>query len=279
MSLLRIEHVCQFMESFAPRRLAEEWDNVGLLIGDRKTEVRKIMTCLTVTPETVDEAIGEQADLIVSHHPMPFRPMKKLTTDNVATGIVWKLAGAGIAVYSPHTSFDSAAQGINQSLIEKIGVTSAKPLVPDDSNALVSVGKEPLDQPPLGAGRCGRLAQSKTLQELAVQIANDFELPGVQAVGAPDRELTKVAVACGSGGSFLDHAKRTGCDVLVTGEATFHTSLEAKASGVALILMSHYASERFAVEDLAVRISDEFADVTVWPSRNETDPVQWIARP
>ena len=80
------------MEKFAPTQLAEDWDNVGLLVGDRTLSVERVMTCLTVTPETVSEAIQRRVDLIVTHHPMPFRPMKRLTTDTIAEGIVWQLA-------------------------------------------------------------------------------------------------------------------------------------------------------------------------------------------
>ena len=88
--------------------------------------------------------------------------------------------------------------------------------------------------------------------------------------------ITKVAVACGSGGSFLDAAKRKGCDALVTGEATFHTALDAKANSVALILVGHYASERFAVEDLAGHIKAEFDELEVWASQDECDPLTWV---
>jgi len=102
---MKIQSICQFMESFAPRRLAEEWDNVGLIAGDRLGKVERVMTCLTVTPESVEEAIAKKVDLIVSHHPLPFRPIKRLTTDNTPSELLWKLARAGVSVYSPHTSF------------------------------------------------------------------------------------------------------------------------------------------------------------------------------
>ena len=123
-----IQHFCQFLESFAPRRLSEDWDNVGLLVGDRNRSASTVMTCLTVTPESVEEAVQQSADLIVTHHPLPFRPLKRITADNVTGQMLLTLMENQIAVYSPHTSFDSANQGINQRLAEGLGIVDAKPL-------------------------------------------------------------------------------------------------------------------------------------------------------
>jgi len=257
-----IQHVCQFLESFAPLRLAEDWDNVGLIAGDRQAPVKNVMTCLTITAETADEAIANDADLIVSHHPLPFRPIKKLTTDNVASELLWKLAKAGVSVYSPHTAFDSAAEGINHALAAKLKIANLKPL-----SAAVD------DPDGLGAGRYGKPAAAMSLKELLGSVKAEFDLPHLKFVGDVDREVTKIAFACGSGGSFLDKAVFVGCDVLVTGEATYHTCLDAKAKGVALVLMGHYTSERFAVETLATQLQNEFKELKVWASRDECDPV------
>lgn len=263
---MKIQSICQFMESFAPRRLAQEWDNVGLIAGDRQAEVERVMTCLTVTPESVDEAIAKQANLIVSHHPLPFRPIKRLTTDNTPSELLWKLARAGVSVYSPHTSFDSAALGINQTLAKKLGIDAPVPLLP--------VAEDPDE---LGSGRVGKFSNPMSLSDLAARAAGELGIGGLHVVGDQMKMITKVAVACGSGGSFLDAAKRKGCDALVTGEATFHTALDAKANSIGLILVGHYASERFAVEDLAGHIKAEFDALEVWASADECDPLQWLS--
>jgi dinuclear metal center YbgI/SA1388 family protein len=257
-----IQHVCQFLESYAPLRLAEDWDNVGLIVGDRQSDVNRIMTCLTVTPETVTEAIAENAQLIVSHHPLPFRPIKKLTTDSVSSAMLWKLARAGVSVYSPHTAFDSTVGGINELLAEKLNVGELKPLVVSEN-----------DTSGAGAGRYGRLGASVQLGDWLNAVKQEFGLPSLAVVGDLDQVVSKIAFACGSGGSFLDKAIRVGCDVMVTGEATFHTCLDAKAKSLALVLLGHYASERFAVESLADRLQREFSELRVWASRQECCPV------
>jgi dinuclear metal center YbgI/SA1388 family protein len=116
------------LEAFAPRALAAEWDNVGLLLGDAAAPVQRVMTCLTVTPDSVAEAVETQTNLIVSHHPVLFRPTKRLTTATPEGRMLLNLVQAGVAVYSPHTAFDNCAGGINDLLAQKLGLTGVGPL-------------------------------------------------------------------------------------------------------------------------------------------------------
>ncbi|MFO0967120.1 MAG: Nif3-like dinuclear metal center hexameric protein [Gemmataceae bacterium] len=119
---------CRFLADFAPSRLAADWDNVGLLLGEREANVERVMTCLTVTPESAAEAIAEKADLVVAHHPILFRGAKRLTSDTPEGGMLYRLARAGVAVYSPHTSFDNTAGGINDMLARRLGLEDVQPL-------------------------------------------------------------------------------------------------------------------------------------------------------
>ena len=260
-----IKNICGFLDSFAPTRLAEDWDNVGLLAGDPSEPASKIMTCLTITPESAEEAIERNANLIVSHHPLPFRPLKRITTDTVGSRLLWNLIRAGVSIYSPHTGFDSATEGINQSLCQRIGIETPQPLVP--------IANDPQG---LGAGRFGSLAKEQTLEQFVASVKTIFGLDGIHIVGELNSKVKNIAVACGSGGSFLEKARRAKCDTFVTGEATFHTCLEAKANNITLILLGHYASERFAVENLADRLNQKFDECEVWASQQETDPMTWV---
>ena len=260
----QIKDFCKYLDEIAPLRLAEEWDNVGLLVGDPQSPAERVMTCLTVTPSTVGEAIERDCHLIVTHHPLPFRPLKRLTTDETPSRLLWELVRAGVSVYSPHTGFDSAASGINQSLGERLCLENLEPLIPIED-----------DPEKLGAGRVGALPIPQTLKEFAAYIKNQFGLPGIQVVGDLSSTVAKVGLACGSGASFLGNAIQAGCDTLVTGEARFHDCLEADANQVSLVLMGHFASERFAVELLGERIQAAFPGCTVWNSQQEQDPVTW----
>jgi dinuclear metal center YbgI/SA1388 family protein len=257
--------LCKALGQIAPVCLAAEWDNVGLLVGDRKSAVTHIMTCLTVTPETVAEAIDKQAGLIVTHHPFPFAPLKTITTDTNLGTMLWQLAQAGISVYSAHTAFDSAALGINQQIAAGLNLKDIKPLEPiNDPQSAATEG--------LGTGRCGTV-EDASLAELGQRAKSVFNIESLHIVGDSERRLTKVGIACGSAGELIRCASRQGCDVLITGEARFHTCLEARALGIAMILLGHYASERFALDHLAATLADQFSELTVWASTDEEDPL------
>jgi len=258
-----ISDVCQFLDAFAPPALAEDWDNVGLLVGNPAREVQAIMTCLTVTPSSTSEAVEQHVDLLITHHPLPFRPLKRITTETTPGRLLLELIEAGIAVYSPHTAFDSTFQGINQWLSEIVGIADPRPLVvPDAAKGL-------------GAGRHGELFQPIALRDLALRLKLALGQERIQIVGDPAREIRRAAVGCGSAGQFLEPARAAGCELFVTGEASFHTCIEAEASEIAMILVGHYSSERFAVERLVGLIEKQFPMLKVWASRKETDPLKW----
>lgn len=262
--MTQIGDVCARLESMAPVRLAEDWDNVGLLLGDPQRPARRIMTCLSVSPESVEEAVEQQADLIVTHHPFPFRPLQRITTETTVGRLLWRLAGAGISVYSPHTAWDSAASGINQQLAAGIGLTEIQPLMPRDA-----------DPDQLGSGRIGVWREPLTLEAAMDRIKRFLKLDRVQYVAATDRAIARVAIGCGSAGSFLPAAQSTGCELLLIGETNFHTCLEARALGISLVLVGHFASERFAMETLAADLQAQFPDLNVWACRQESDPLHW----
>jgi len=260
-----VADVCEFLEAFAPSALAAEWDNVGLLVGDRAQRAERVMTCLTITPASAAEAIRERVDLVVTHHPFPFKPISRLTADQPAGRMLLDLVRAGVAIHSPHTAFDSAAAGINQQLAEGLGLAEIAPLEPMAT-----------ELPALGAGRFGRLPQPASLGQLAARLKQFLSVAGLHVVGDLQMPVERVAVACGSAGELLGTAIERGCQVLVTGETRLHTCYDAEARGFALLLAGHYASERFGVERLAAVLAGQFPGLTVWPSRDERDPLAWL---
>src|SRR5262245_11392039 len=123
-----VQDVIDKMEILAPPHMAASWDNVGLLVGDRKAMVQKILTCLTLTEEVATEAATTQAQMVITHHPILFRGAKRLTTDSAEGRTILKLAGAGIAVYSSHTCFDDGPGGINDQITSLLGMSNIRPL-------------------------------------------------------------------------------------------------------------------------------------------------------
>lgn len=184
------------------------------------------------------------------------------------------LIEAGIALYSPHTAFDSARNGINRQLADMFGLLSVQPLRPNPNGAshppAAQLGEIP------GAGRFGDLPLPCSLDELCESVKRLLKVRRLQRVGQPQAMIRRLGIACGAAAEFIPDALAAGCDALLTGEARFHDCLRARDSGLALILPGHYATERPAVETLADVLQVQFADVAVLASRRETDPVEIV---
>lgn len=263
--LATVAEICADLERRFPPQLAEAWDNTGLLIGARSRHVDRLLTCLTLTQEVAAEAVQSGCQMIVSHHPVLFRAVQRLTEDTVEGRILLQLIEAGISVYSPHTSFDSAAAGINQMLAQSFGLEQVVPLQPAES------------VPQLGSGRSGKLSPALELDDFLRLVA---KVTGTQWLkvcrGGPD-QVRHVAIGCGAAEGFLETAIARGCDCFVTGEARFHTLLAARAAGVNLVLTGHYGSERPAIERLAVQLGEQFPGVSCTASEAETNPVEFFS--
>ncbi len=298
---MQIQHFCQAMAELAPVRFAEDWDNVGLLLGDRTATATRVMTCLTVTPAVIDEAEAENVDLVIAHHPLPFQPLRKITVDSAAGELVWRLCRNGTALYSAHTAYDSAPGGINDQWCEALRVKGVGALIPKPNlgGAGEQLGPAAWDgyieqdedsaknrgDRSLGAGRYGDLPDWRSAHEILKLAAEFSGATRPRMVGDPQRPVRRIGFACGSGGSFVGAAGRVGCELLITGEATFHTCLEAENTGITLVMLGHYASERFAMESLAQRLqtlpqlvkihakSTPVDNFRVWASRRERDVI------
>jgi len=125
-----VADIAAWLEGFAPGSLAEPWDNVGLLWGDPASTLAKVMTCLTVTPQTADEALDQGVGAIVSHHPVLFKAVKAIRADLLDTSRLWRLARGNVAILSPHTAFDNTAGGINDGLASRLGLSEVTSLRP-----------------------------------------------------------------------------------------------------------------------------------------------------
>lgn len=265
--MIRLQDVVSFLREFAPPELAEDWDNVGLLIGDPADEIRSVLTCLTLTPNVAEEAITRGVQLVVTHHPVLFRPVQRLTAETSEGRMLLSLIQAGISVYSPHTSYDSAADGINAQLARLLGLGDVRPLRPQEALANES--------PLIGSGRWGSLPSVTSLGELIARIKPALRVSTVQFVGDLNRPVSKLGIACGAAAEFLRDAAKLDCEALLTGEARFHSCLEAEAANIALILPGHFATERPAMEKLANVLRSRFAGLVVHASQSEYDPVKF----
>ncbi|QDU82860.1 Putative GTP cyclohydrolase 1 type 2 [Polystyrenella longa] len=257
-----------YFDELTPPELAESWDNVGLLIGRETATIQSMLTCLTLTPDVAAEAVKQNVDLVVSHHPILFRPVQQITTATVEGSMLLDLIESQIAVFSPHTRYDSAPSGINQQLAELLGLTHIEPLRPLEDQ---SVGPHSL----AGAGRWGRLKTPVPFDEFVARVKELLNVPALSLSGASKEQIATVGIACGSAGEFLSDAARVGCDLFITGEARFHTAFEARELDIALLLAGHYQTERPAMELLAEKLQRKFPGVEVYSSQQEQDPFRW----
>lgn len=261
----RISKLVSSLVDIAPPELSEEWDNTGFLLGDADRVTEKILTCLTLTSGVADEAIAGDFGLIVSHHPILFRPVRQITTADPQGEILLKLIRAEIAVYSPHTSYDNSTLGINRQLAEAFMLGDIRPLRVRDCERETEIG----------SGRVGRLEQATPLAEIADMAKTRFGISTVGLVGDPGRMVEKVGIACGSAAEFLPDAARLGCHLFITGEARFHDCLKARELGIGMLLLGHYASERGGVEQLSRLIAERHPECQVEASQVESDPLQY----
>jgi len=259
------------LEEIAPLRLAAAWDSVGLLVGTRRPTIDRVMTCLTLTEAVAHEAIRDRADMIVVHHPLPFRPIGRITPDTATGRVLLDVMAAGIAVWSGHTAWDSAAGGINDQLAGLLGLEHVTPIEPDALHHLT------------GFGRIGTAPAGWTVADAARHVARKLaaagptaKVSGVQVAGDPGRAAGRVGIVCGSGGEAVAAVKRVGGTTLLTGEIKLHDALAAVAEGVAVIAVGHHASERFAMVTMAQRLAEAVRGLTCWASRDETDPLAWL---
>ena len=256
-----VSDICHTLENIAPTELAEDWDNVGLLVGRKNAAVCRVMTCLTLTSNVAEEAVQKQVNMIVSHHPILFSATKNISDKTPEGEILLRLIENTIAVYSPHTCYDSAFDGINQQLASAFALSDIQPLRQNSADHSV------------GSGRQGRLLTEVSLQQFLGTVAGITRASHIEYTGRLDATVRKVGVACGAAGEFLRDAAQHGCDTFVTGETRFHTAIASETMNINLIIVGHYCSERPAIEYLATKLKQQFPALEVFPSQNEHNPL------
>jgi len=252
------------LERIAPLRLAAEWDAVGLLVAPRPAAVARVLTCLSLTPEVAAEAVGRQVNLVLAHHPLPFRPVGRITPATGTGRVLLELIAAGIGIWSSHTAWDSAAGGINDQLAALIPLAGVAPLEADR------------EDPTVGFGRTGHAPAGESVAAVARLLAERLGAGGVQLVGDRDRQAGRVAIVCGSGGDFVAAAAAAGCTTLVTGEIKLHQAIEARGENLAVVAVGHQASEQFAMAELGRRLEAELPGLEALVAGADRDPIGWL---
>lgn len=244
---MKIYEITNVIEKYAPKTLASSYDNVGLMLGDANRDVSTVLLTLDVDLAVAVEAKAVGAELIISHHPLIFDPVKNITADTPEGKCLLYLIENHISVYSAHTNLDATLGGLNDLAAQLISLSDTIPLEENGE---------------AGIGRIGRLPMPMKLSELANEIKKIYHVPCIRFVGDGGRPVSKVALCTGSGGDLLSLAKEKGADVYITGDIKYNVARSAAANGIGLIELGHYESEYIAV-DLLEKIITHFGGLRV----------------
>jgi len=249
------------VERLAPASLAEEWDNVGLMVGRHNQSVRRLLVALELRDEVLGEARELGCDSVLTHHPPIFPSLTRLTDDGEGARLVLDAAEARVAVLAAHTNLDAAKGGLNALLAEMLGLADARPLRPS------------ADDPRVGLGRVGRTAPT-TLERLVARVSGAFAGPPITYAGDPGGRVEIVACCTGAGGSLISEARAAGADAYVTSDLRYHDA--DRALGLPLIALPHARAEREALKRWTKVLGRALAPegVEVLFARTDTDPWQ-----
>lgn len=244
----------EMLERVAPKALALEIDNVGLLVGTKHKEINRVLVALDCTVPVVNEAAEWGAELVLAHHPLMFGGVKRILPEEPQTAAVYELISHNIGMVAAHTNYDAAEGGVNDVLAELFGLSDVAPFDAD------------------GIGRIGRLREPLEFVELCRRARKVFGAP-IMTSGAPNGKIATLAMLGGAGGDDAAAAARAGADAYITGEMRHHQLLEANARGLSVIVAGHYETESIALLPLISRLQSDSFEIEYKLAHCERSPV------
>ena len=239
---MKLQKIIEVIETITPVQDACEWDNVGLMIGLRDSEITKAVVSLDFDDNALNYAIENNAELIITHHPAIFRPLKNITDELIIRAIK-----NNISVYSAHTNFDAAEGGVNYALADRIGMYNCTQY---------------------GMLRVGYIDQD-SFKNVIQNVKINLDVSGLRVVGDLDKQIRKVAVLGGAGGDFISESCQLGCDLFITGECKYDQAQTAYKNGIAVIAAGHFETENPSVHRLTEMLKKRIdIDIEEVPSKN-----------
>ncbi len=265
--MLQVKDIAKAIEDFAPLRLKEDWDNPGLQVGDREMAVTGVLLCLDVTEEILQEARKRDCNMIVSHHPLIFGGLKRLTGANPTERIVAGALRDNIAIYSAHTNLDSAFEGVSYEMAHMLGLKECRPLER-------SVNGDDTQ----GLGITGIVSPTPKLEFLR-KVKDTFEVKDLRySAQTPGIVVRKVALCGGSGGSLIKAALAVGADVYICGDLKYH-DFTSYGSEILLADIGHFESELCSRKILSRAIRSAYPDCVIYFSETEKNPICLMHNP
>ena len=266
---MKIKEIADAIEQYAPLRLQEEWDNAGIQVGDPEAEISGILLCTDATEAVVAEAIARGYNLVISHHPLIFRGLKKIMGRTPVERAVAMAIKHDITIYSAHTNMDSARHGVSFRMADKIGMTNVEFL---DDNRVEPYGDT--ECPIAGCGVIGDI-EPQPAREVLKRVKEAFEVGAVRYSGDGDRLVSRVALCGGAGGFLLDKAVEAGAQLYVTADMRYHDFLD-NSQRIVVADIGHYESEHFTKEIFLEIIQKKSPTFAVAFAKNETNQVNYL---
>lgn len=262
-----VKDFMKLVESHAPVSYQEEYDNVGLMVGDEKAEIKGILFSMDTTFSVIEEAKKKGANLIVSHHPMLFVKPKSITTKTMQGKKIIELIRNDINVYAAHTNLDSVKDGMNDTIVKMFDYLDF----------------DIIDQCPFdfdsGIGRIVYLRRATRLSDFIQKTKKVLGVETLRYSGDLDQCVRRIAIINGSGQSYFKKAVSAGADCILTGDTTYHNVQELEELGVAVVDPGHYFSEKLVYYNIMERMAKEFSssyDGPVFFSETEKDPYKFL---
>ena len=232
---MECKKVIELLEKQSPKSYACDWDNVGLLVGREDKEIQKIYIALDATDEAIEEAIANGADMLLTHHPMIFKGMKRVTQEDFIGRRIIRLIQNDMVYYAMHTNFD--VMGMADLAADYLGIPDTRVL---EITSVSETGEE-------GIGRYGSLKKEMTVRECCEEVKQAFSLENVKVFGDLERKVKTAAISPGSGKSVISNALQAGVDVLITGDIDHHEGIDAVAQNMTVIDAGHYGVEHIFI--------------------------------
>ena len=231
-----VKDVYSFLDNVAPFSTSAPWDNTGLLVGNENSEVKKVMLSLDVTAEVIEQAIKENVDLVITHHPLIFESVKSVTADT----LLYKAVTSGISFISSHTCLDIAKDGVNDCLAKTVGLKNLKSV---EEDVFLKIGE----------------IEEKTEEEFVSLLKEKLSCNVLY--NSTGNNIKKVAFCSGSGGDLFALAKECGADALLTGEAKYHEFLDASFNNITIFACGHFETEIVVIDTLKEKLEKEFKNI------------------
>lgn len=248
---MKCAEIMERLEILAPEKFAESWDNVGLLAGRKEKDVKKVYLAVDATDEVIEDAIDAGADMLLTHHPLIFSPLKRITGEHFVGRRILKLIQSDICYYAMHTNFD----------VMGMADAAADELLLKDRQVLEVTYEDEISKE--GIGRYGRLPRTMTLEECARYVKETFRLPAVRVYGELEETVEMAAISPGSAKSVAAWALQTGVEVLISGDIDHHMGIDLVAQGVSVIDAGHYGLEKLFIPYMQDFLERNLPELTV----------------